>query len=252
MVLDTTRDVVHKSLLAMLGAITLADDEIEQLLDRLAARGKEVARDQLSHVEAVRNRLIGDQRATREVGHEGRILQQTLQEEIERRGRLLAAALDLPTRDSITLLHEQVDRIGKALDQILASRAPVVAPAGDGHLPVVEPVERTAVAPSEPKSAVEVEAESSESGALAERGVSAVSPAEPVTGHETQVTAEAASLAPVPGYDALNAKQAAALVHDLDEETLIALKTYEQANRNRVTVLRAIELALASRGTSAE
>ncbi len=249
MVLDTTRDVVHKSLLAMLGAITLADDELEQLLDRLAARGEEVAREQLSQVEAVRNRLMGSQRVTREVGHEGRILQQTLQEEIERRGRLFAAALDLPTRDSITLLHEQVDRISKALDQILASHTPVVAPAGDGHLPVVEPVERASVVPSE--SAPAVEAEASESVAPVEGGVGAVSPGGSGTGHETHATAETASLAPVPGYDALNAKQAAALVNDLDEETLIALKTYEQANRNRVTVLRAIELALASRGASA-
>ncbi len=40
--LDTTRDVVRKSLLAMLGAITLADDELEQLLDRWAARGEQV------------------------------------------------------------------------------------------------------------------------------------------------------------------------------------------------------------------
>lgn len=237
MVLDTTRDVVHKSLLAMLGAITLADDELEQLLERLAARGEQVARDQLSHVEAVRNRLIGNQSVTREVGHEGRILQQTLQEEIERRGRLFAAALDLPTRDSINLLHERVDQISRALDQILAVRAPLAAPTGDGHAPVVAPVAVSAPeAPAESAVAAPVTPEVIEAGAV----IVSEAPVKPAI-------TEGSGAAPVPGYDALNAKRAAALVNDLDETTLLALREYEQAHRNRVTVLRAIDLALAQR-----
>jgi polyhydroxyalkanoate synthesis regulator phasin len=244
MVLDTTRDVVHKSLLAMLGAITLADDELEQLLDRLAARGEQVTRDQLNHVEAVRNRLMGNQSVTREVGHEGRVLQQTLQEEIERRGRLFAAALDLPTRDSINLLREQVDQIGRALDQILAARVPLAAPTGDGHAPV-----ESAVAASEaPETAEESVAIVPE--APVESAVAAPIEAETEAESEAPATVEeSGEAAPVPGYDALNAKQAAALVGDLDEATLLALREYEQAHRNRVTVLRAIELALAQRDT---
>ncbi len=255
MVLDTTRDVVRKSLLAMLGAITLADDELEQLLDRLAARGEQVARDRLSHVEAVRNRLIGDQSVTREVGHEGRVLQQTLQEEIERRGRMFAAALDLPTRDSINLLHERVDQISRALDQILAVRAPLATPTGDGHAPVAE---STTVSASEAaaESAVAALVEPAAGGegetvvaeAAAESAVAA--PFTPTTAEESDapaVSAESGEAAPVSGYDALNAKQAAALVENLDEATLVALREYEQAHRNRVTVLRAIELALARR-----
>lgn len=247
MVLDTTRDVVHKSLLAMLGAITLADDELEQLLDRLAARGEQVARDQLSHVEAVRNRLVGNERVALNVQHEGRVLQQTLQEEIERRGRLFAAALDLPTRDSINLLREQVDQISRALDQLLAVRAPLAPPTGDGHMPVVEPdavsasealAESAVVAPVEPEAAEENPAVVAE--ALVEGAVAA--PVEAGTVEESK-----APVAPVPGYDALNAKQAAALVDDLDVATLLALREYEQAHRNRVTVLRAIDLALAQR-----
>jgi hypothetical protein len=51
--------------------------------------------------------------------------------------------------------------------------------------------------------------------------------------------------APVAGYDALNAKQAAAIVAELEEADLLALYQYEQAHRNRITVLRAIEAALA-------
>lgn len=276
MVLDTTRDVVRKSLLAMLGAITLADDELEQLLDRLAARGEQVARDQLSHVEAVRNRLMGNQGMTRDVGHEGRILQQTLQEEIERRGRLFAAALDLPTRDSIHLLHERVDQISRALDQILAARTPLAAPTGDGHVPVVEPVGVSAPeAPAESISAAPVEPEelgasgavvaeapveipvvaSSEPGTEERATVIAAAPVESASAapveaeaaEERGSAAESSGAAPVPGYDALNAKQAAALVDDLDEATLLALREYEQAHRNRVTVLRAIDLALARR-----
>ncbi|MCS6840122.1 MAG: hypothetical protein NZ699_02190 [Roseiflexus sp.] len=279
MVLGTTRDVVRKSLLAMLGAITLADDELEQLLDRLAARGEQVARDQLSHVEAVRNRLLGNESVTREVGHEGRVLQQTLREEIERRGRMFAAALDLPTRDSINLLREQVDQISRALDQILASRAPLTAPTGDGHVPVAESVavsasetsaesavatpvvepeaveesttaprealgESVAVAPVEPEAAEESTAVVAE----APLESAAVAPVEAETAAESKAPAEGSGgAAPVPGYDALNAKQAAALVNELDEATLLALREYEQAHRNRVTVLRAIDLALAQR-----
>lgn len=257
MVLDTTRDVVYKSLLAILGAITLADDELEQLLDRLAARGEQVARDRLSHVEAVRNRLIGEQSVTREIGHEGRVLQQTLQEEIERRGRMLAAALDLPTRDSINVLCEQVDQISMALDRFLVVRAPAAAPTGDGHAPVVgsiaiiaseSPIEQAAAPPSEPE-AMEAGA-ATVAGALAESVVAAPIESEAAEEGEATTTAEASDeTAPVAGYEALNAKQAAALVETLDEATLHALREYEQAHRNRVTVLRAIELALARRNT---
>jgi hypothetical protein len=126
--LDTTRDVVRKSLLAMLGAITLADDELEQLLDRLAARGEQVARDRFSHIEALRNRLTGSEGAAREGLYEGALLRQTLREEIERQGRLLAAALDLPTRDSINLLREQIEQISLAIDQIVTQRTRRLAP----------------------------------------------------------------------------------------------------------------------------
>jgi len=258
--LDTTRDVVRKSLLAMLGAITLADDELEQLLDRLAARGEQVARDQLSHVEAVRNRLLGNESMTRDVGHEGRVLQQTIQEEIESRGRMFAAVLDLPTRDSIYLLREQIDRISLALDQFLASRAPVAVSAGDGHAPVDQPVvvgapetsmEGVVVTPSEPEAMEEQVATTPESQVES----SVIAPSEVEATEEIAApaaTEEPGGVAPVPGYDAFNAKQAAALVAGLDEATLLALREYEQANRNRITVLRAIELALARRDAPSE
>jgi len=128
MMLDTTRAVVRKSLLAMLGAITLADDELEQLLDRLAARGEQAARERFNHIEALRNRLTGSEGAAREGLREGALLRQTLQEEIERQGRLLAAALDLPTRDSINLLREQIEQISTMLNQIVVQHTPVIAP----------------------------------------------------------------------------------------------------------------------------
>jgi hypothetical protein len=137
--LDTTRDVVRKSLLAMLGAITLADDELEQLLDRLAARGEQVARDRFSHIEALRNRLTGSEGAAREGLYEGALLRQTLREEIERQGRLLAAALDLPTRDSINLLREQIEQISLAIDQIVTQHTPVIAPIDNGQAPAPAP-----------------------------------------------------------------------------------------------------------------
>jgi hypothetical protein len=133
--LDTTRDVVRKSLLAMLGAITLADDELEQLLDRLAARGEQAARERFNHIEALRNRLTGSEGAILE----GALLRQTLQEEIERQGRLLAAALDLPTRDSINLLREQIEQISTMLNQIVAQHTPVTTPTDNGQAPAPAP-----------------------------------------------------------------------------------------------------------------
>ncbi len=231
--LDTTRDVVRKSLLAMLGAITLADDELEQLLDRLAARGEQVARDRFGSIEALRNRLTGNERVAREGVYEGALLRQTVQEEIERQGRLLAAALDLPTRDSINLLREQIEQISTALSQIAARHAPVIASTDNGQTPATK-----ATAPvSQP--------DEMRAPAAVVQPDEAPAPAAAVTQPEVSEPSAPAMSAPVPGYDALNAKQAVAIVADLGEADLLALQQYEQAHRNRITVLRAIEAALA-------
>jgi hypothetical protein len=260
--LDTTRDVVRKSLLAMLGAITLADDELEQLLDRLAARGEQVARDRFSHIEALRNRLTGSEGAAREGLYEGALLRQTLREEIERQGRLLAAALDLPTRDSINLLREQIEQISLAIDQIVTQHTPVIAPIDNGQTPAPTPaaavpqpeaVEAPAAAVPQP-DAVEAPAaavpqpDAVEAPAAAvpqPDAVEAPAAATAVTQPEVSEPSASTMTAPVAGYDALNAKQAAAIVAELEEADLLALHQYEQAHRNRVTVLRAIEAALA-------
>jgi len=234
--LDTTRDVVRKSLLAMLGAITLADDELEQLLDRLAARGEQVARDRFSHIEALRNRLTGSEGAAREGLYEGALLRQTLREEIERQGRLLAAALDLPTRDSINLLREQIEQISLAIDQIVTQHTPVIAPIDNGQTPAPTP----AAAVPQP-DAVEAPA----AAVPQPDAVEAPAAATAVTQPEVSEPSASTMTAPVAGYDALNAKQAAAIVAELEEADLLALYQYEQAHRNRITVLRAIEAALA-------
>jgi hypothetical protein len=286
--LDTTRDVVRKSLLAMLGAITLADDELEQLLDRLAARGEQVARDRFSHIEALRNRLTGSEGAAREGLYEGALLRQTLREEIERQGRLLAAALDLPTRDSINLLREQIEQISLAIDQIVTQHTPVIAPIDNGQTPAPTPaaavpqpdaveapaaavpqpdaVEAPAAAVPQPDAveapaaavpqpdAVEAPAaavpqpDAVEAPAAAvpqPEAVEAPAAATAVTQPEVSEPSASTMTAPVAGYDALNAKQAAAIVAELEEADLLALYQYEQAHRNRITVLRAIEAALA-------
>jgi hypothetical protein len=301
MMLDTTRDVVRKSLLAMLGAITLADDELEQLLDRLAARGEQVARDRFSHIEALRNRLTGSEGAAREGLYEGALLRQTLREEIERQGRLLAAALDLPTRDSINLLREQIEQISLAIDQIVTQHTPVIAPIDNGQTPAPTPaaavpqpdaveapaaavpqpdaveapaaavpqpdaVEAPAAAVPQPDAveapaaavpqpdAVEAPAaavpqpDAVEAPAAAvpqPDAVEAPAAATAVTQPEVSEPSASTMTAPVAGYDALNAKQAAAIVAELEEADLLALYQYEQAHRNRITVLRAIEAALA-------
>jgi polyhydroxyalkanoate synthesis regulator phasin len=323
MMLDTTRAVVRKSLLAMLGAITLADDELEQLLDRLAARGEQAARERFNHIEALRNRLTGSEGAILE----GALLRQTLQEEIERQGRLLAAALDLPTRDSINLLREQIEQISLAIDQIVTQHTPVIAPIDNGQTPAPTPaaavpqpdaveapaaavpqpdaveapaaavpqpdaveapaaavpqpdaveapaaavpqpdaVEAPAAAVPQPDAveapaaavpqpdAVEAPAaavpqpDAVEAPAAAvpqPDAVEAPAAATAVTQPEVSEPSASTMTAPVAGYDALNAKQAAAIVAELEEADLLALYQYEQAHRNRITVLRAIEAALA-------
>jgi hypothetical protein len=275
--LDTTRDVVRKSLLAMLGAITLADDELEQLLDRLAARGEQVARDRISHIEALRNRLTGSEGAAREGLHEGALLRQTLREEIERQGRLLAAALDLPTRDSINLLREQIEQISTMLNQIVAQRKPVSTPTDNGQTlaptpttpvpqseadevsvsaaatPVTQPDEVPAPAaavtqPDEvpaPSAAVTQPDEVPAPAAAVTQPDEVLASAADITQPRVSESSASTMTAPVPGYDALNAKQAAAIVAELEEADLLALYQYEQAHRNRITVLRAIEAALA-------
>jgi polyhydroxyalkanoate synthesis regulator phasin len=295
--LDTTRAVVRKSLLAMLGAITLADDELEQLLDRLAARGEQAARERFNHIEALRNRLTGSEGAILE----GALLRQTLQEEIERQGRLLAAALDLPTRDSINLLREQIEQISLAIDQIVTQHTPVIAPIDNGQTPAPTPaaavpqpdaVEAPAAAVPQPEAveapaaavpqpdaveapaaavpqpdAVEAPAAAVPQPDAVEAPVAAVpqpdaveapaaavpqpdaveapAAATAVTQPELGEPSTPTMTAPVAGYDALNAKQAAAIVAELEEADLLALYQYEQAHRNRITVLRAIEAALA-------
>jgi len=252
--LDTTRDVVRKSLLAMLGAITLADDELEQLLDRLAARGEQVARDRFSHIEALRNRLTGSEGAAREGLREGALLRQTLQEEIERQGRLLAAALDLPTRDSINLLREQIEQISTMLNQIVVQHTPVIAPADNGQTPAptpATPVPQPDEVPAPVAAAAHDEVPAPVAAATQPDEVPASAVTQPEADEASTLASETGEssaptmTAPVAGYDALNAKQAAAIVTELEEADLLALHQYEQAHRNRVTVLRAIEAALA-------
>lgn len=252
--LDTTRDVVRKSLLAMLGAITLADDELEQLLDRLAARGEQVARDRFSHIEALRNRLTGSEGAAREGLREGALLRQTLQEEIERQGRLLAAALDLPTRDSINLLREQIEQISTMLNQIVVQHTPVIAPTDNGQTPAptpATPVPQPDEVPAPVAAAAHDEVPAPVAAATQPDEVPASAVTQPEADEASTLASETGEssaptmTAPVPGYDALNAKQAAAIVTELEEADLLALHQYEQAHRNRVTVLRAIEAALA-------
>lgn len=54
------------------------------------------------------------------------------------------------------------------------------------------------------------------------------------------------SLLPLPGYDELNAKAAISALAELNAEMLEAIRLYEEATKNRATVLRAIEQRLAS------
>lgn len=90
----------------------------------------------------------------------------------------------------------------------------------------------------------ESEEAGSEAGAARVSGARAparVSEAEPVYGRESDD-----SLLPLPGYDSLNAKAAISAIAELNGEMLEAIRLYEEATKNRATVLRAIEQRLAS------
>lgn len=57
--------------------------------------------------------------------------------------------------------------------------------------------------------------------------------------------AAAHAAAPIAGYDDLSAKAVVAQLADLDAATLQAVRAYEAANKNRVTVIREIDAKLA-------
>lgn len=57
--------------------------------------------------------------------------------------------------------------------------------------------------------------------------------------------AAAHAAAPIEGYDALSAKEVVAKLDGLDAATLQAVRAYEAAHKNRVTVLREIDAKLA-------
>lgn len=52
---------------------------------------------------------------------------------------------------------------------------------------------------------------------------------------------------PIPGYEKMNVDTVLGQLPRLDEPALLAVRVYEEANQNRVTVLRGIERTLAER-----
>lgn len=63
---------------------------------------------------------------------------------------------------------------------------------------------------------------------------------------QDQANEDQEALLPLPGYDSLNAKAAISAIADLNAEMLEAIRLYEEATKNRATVLRAIDQRLAS------
>ena len=62
---------------------------------------------------------------------------------------------------------------------------------------------------------------------------------------QAKAAAEAPAVSePTPGYDKLNVEHAVELLATLPESKLLAVRNYEQAHGNRVTVLRAIDKLL--------
>lgn len=60
-----------------------------------------------------------------------------------------------------------------------------------------------------------------------------------------QVDIEVTSMEPIEGYDEMNVKEVTEALDGLDTEMLAAVRTYEVATKNRVTVLREIDERLA-------
>lgn len=71
-------------------------------------------------------------------------------------------------------------------------------------------------------------------------------PAAPPTTAEVAITEHVALEAPLPGYESLSAKTIVAKLDRLEPETWEAIRAFEEAHKNRRTVLRAIDRRLAA------
>lgn len=145
---------------------------------------------------------------------------EALRTEVLRRVWQAFEYLNVPTPASFECLRDQIARLRTAIgdpQSFLVAPAPSAVPSAPVEAPVPELIS--------PRAEIIEEV---------------LAPVSPANGAPEVVE----DLEPLPGYHVWNAKTAAAAMSSLDPATLQAVRTYEEAHGNRVTVLRAIEKAL--------
>lgn len=107
-------NLAHRVLLAGVGAVGLAQDEVEEFVDRLVERGqiaeddgKKVVRDVLEK----RKKLF--ERRSESVKHVGSELEQRVADAVDR--------LNIPSKDEIEALNDKITALTKKLDELKKS-----------------------------------------------------------------------------------------------------------------------------------
>lgn len=133
--------------------------------------------------------------------------------------------------DRAPILKQGEEKLARLVEQ-LQPDADALASTTSIDLEVIEPTDAT------PTEAAPVQAAPTD----------AASPVEAVTTEAVEVApaVEAAPALPIEGYDALTIKKLEPLLAALDEAALHAVRAYELANKNRVTVLRLLDERLAA------
>ncbi|HEX5690858.1 MAG TPA: phasin family protein [Roseiflexaceae bacterium] len=242
-------NIARKGVLAYVGALALASDQVMNTVDSMTRRGAEV-----EHL--ARKRL---QRTLRWARSEAQDSQEQTQEQFvetrldlaRSRDRLLDT-LNIPTQTSIAELNSQVARLNEQIDELRgtlrrrAAQIPSEPIPGYDKLNAEAVVERLAkldeatllaVRAHEQQRANRITVLRPLERTLVERLASRDALAEPAA-HTT--------VEPFPRYSELRAEEIAERVADLNAAELLHVRVYEQEREARVTVLRAIDARMAA------
>jgi poly(hydroxyalkanoate) granule-associated protein len=241
--------IARKSVLAYVGALALASEQVANSVDSMARRGAEVE-------QGARKRLQRTLRWARNEVEEG---QEDVQEQLaETSGNLarsrdrLLDTLNIPTQTSIAELNSQVARLNVQIDELRgtlrrrATQIPSEPFPGYDKLNAEAVVERLAkldeptllaVRAHEQQRANRVTVLRALERTLVERLAARDALAEPAA-HTT--------VEPFPRYDELRAEEVIERIADLNAADLLHVRVYEQERLARVTVLRAIDERMAA------
>jgi len=105
---NTFLDGLRRILLAGIGVVVLAQEEIEDFVNKLVDRGEIAETDGRTLVTDVLERRKNEGQESLEVGNE----------EMDSRVEMLLKRLNVPTKSEITALSDQIDELSKKVDQL--------------------------------------------------------------------------------------------------------------------------------------